>query len=474
VRKAGCASKIPQADLLRILGRLPAVDDPNILVGVAAGDDAGVYKLDDNTALVQTVDVFTPCVDDPYRFGQIAAANSVSDVYAMGGRPLTALSIAGFPSDDLDGTILEAMLRGGLDKMAEAECRIIGGHSINDAEIKLGYAVTGLIHPSQPVQRNRARPGDVLVLTKPLGTGMVAFAAQIGRVDDVALDEVGASMSALNKDAAELMVKFAAHACTDITGYGLAGHLVEMARGSKVCAEVDLSALPVFRAAADCLAEGIMPGAIERNEEYAMAWVRADGPAAQSLPIIYDPQTSGGLLIALPDVDSVKLVRELHKRGLAAATVIGRISRTRGDRTEGRVVVKNARLTNYHGKGRVIAMSRTHKETTRPSAEVHATDSSSCCGTRQSAGSANALDGFMDFMKAAAQPGAVDAKTKKLCAIALSITVRCRPCLEIHMREALRQGITQGEIDEIAAMATGFGGCAALMFYREVCREMHR
>jgi selenide,water dikinase len=245
VRKAGCASKIGQADLLRVLGNLPLVADPNGLLGTTAGDDAGVYQIDDGRALVQTVDVFTPCVDDPYLFGQIAAANSLSDVYAMGGKPITALSIIGFPIDTLDGAIMESMLRGGIDKLEEAGCALIGGHSINDDEIKFGFAVTGLIDAGAVVPRDMARPGDVLVLTKPLGTGMIAFAAQLGLVSEACIEETGQWMATLNKDAAELMVQYGAHACTDITGFALAGHLVEMVRKSGVDAEIDLSAIPV-------------------------------------------------------------------------------------------------------------------------------------------------------------------------------------------------------------------------------------
>ena len=479
IRKAGCASKIAQADLLRILGRLPVVADPNILVGVAAGDDAGVYRLDDQTALVQTVDVFTPCVDDPYLFGRIAAANSVSDVYAMGGRPLTALSIAGFPIDDLDGGILEAMLRGGMDTMAEARCPIIGGHSINDEEIKLGYAVTGLIHPSQTVQRNQAHPGDVLVLTKPLGTGMISFAAQLGLVSDACLQEVGASMATLNRDAAELMLEHGAHACTDITGYGLAGHLVEMARGSRVLAEIDLAALPVFHAAADCLANDILSGAIERNQEYALAWVRVRDPKAERvLPILYDPQTSGGLLIALPAQKSGALVEAMHRRGHMATSVIGQIRALEAGQKEGAVVVTGAGLSNYHGKQETRPMTRRTNENASPPPATRPAGARAelecCSGGSSDAGpeTAGPLAAFKSFLQAAAKPGRVDLKTKKLTAIALSIAHRCRRCLENHVKSARAMGITQAEIDEMAGLGVAFGGCSAMMFYEEVLKDL--
>lgn len=345
VHKAGCASKIGQADLLRILGNLPAVTDPNVLIGTAAGDDAGVYKLNEREALVQTVDVFTPCVDSPHLFGQIAAANSVSDVYAMGGRPITALSIVGFPIEELDGAIMETMLRGAMEKLAEADCALIGGHSINDSEIKMGFAVTGVMSPGAAVRRDAARPGDVLVLTKPLGTGMVAFAAQLGRATPEALDEAGAWMARLNRDAAELMMKHGAHACTDVTGFGLAGHLVEMVRRSGLNAEVDLSRIPVLPFARTCLAGEILPGAVERNQEYAMAWVEiADASHEENIPLIYDPQTSGGLLIALPPEPAQRLVDDLRARDNGVASIFGRIAAKESDRREGRLIIANSAL----------------------------------------------------------------------------------------------------------------------------------
>lgn len=337
VHKAGCASKIGQEDLLGILSKLPPVNDPAVLVGTAAGDDAGIYKLTDELALVQTVDVFTPCVDDAYAFGQIAAANSVSDVYAMGGRPITALSVIGFPIETLPGAQMEAMMRGGLDKLNEAGCALIGGHSLNDEEIKFGFAVTGLIHPDQVVCRDRAKPGDVLVLTKPLGTGMLAFAAQIERVTPEVFAEAQAGMATLNKDAAELMVELGAGAATDVTGYGLAGHLVEMARNSGVDVEIHVAALPLYDGVAKCLADGVMPGAVDRNQAYAMRWVRkeTDHPA---LPVVFDPQTSGGLLVALSPENAEKFVQAMHGRGHKRTAIIGQVLERAGAETRVRMV----------------------------------------------------------------------------------------------------------------------------------------
>ena len=238
VENSGCASKIDQAALQRILAGLPSLADPRVLVGMPAGDDAGVYLLDERTALVQTVNVFTPPVDDPYAFGQIAAANSLSNVYAMGGRPITALSIVGFPAGKLPDEVLRQILRGGLDKMGEAGVPVIGGHSIKENEIKAGFAVTGLIDPRQVATNAAARPGDRLVLTKPLGTGIIAFAARIGRAKPESTAAAVRSMAALNRRAAELMEQFEVHACTDVTGFGLLGHLKSMAAASKVDVEL--------------------------------------------------------------------------------------------------------------------------------------------------------------------------------------------------------------------------------------------
>lgn len=337
VHKAGCASKIGQEDLLGILSKLPPVNDPAVLVGTAAGDDAGIYKLSAELALVQTVDVFTPCVDDAYAFGQIAAANSVSDVYAMGGRPITALSVIGFPIETLGGDLMEAMMRGGVDKLNEAGCALIGGHSINDEEIKFGFAVTGLIHPDRVVCRDRAKPGDVLALTKPLGTGMLAFAAQIERVTPEVFAEAQAGMATLNKDAAELMVELGAGAATDVTGYGLAGHLVEMAKNSGVDVEIHVAALPLYAGVEKCLADGVMPGAVDRNQAYAMRWVQKE-TAHPSLPVVFDPQTSGGLLVALAPEKAARFVEAMRGRGHRRTCIIGTVVARAGAESRVRMV----------------------------------------------------------------------------------------------------------------------------------------
>ncbi len=298
VESAGCASNIDKATLDRVLSGLPFLDDPRVLVGAPAGDDAGVYRLSDDLALVQTVDVFSPAVDDPYMFGQIAAANSLSDVYAMGGRPITALSIVGFPLQTAADEVLQQILRGGIDKMAEAGVPIVGGHSINDSEIKAGFAVTGLVHPDRIVTNAAARPGDCLILTKPLGTGILSFALQIGRAPADAAEAAARSMAALNQRAAKLMLASAAHACTDVTGFGLMGHLGAMAAASKVDVEIVWDNLPLLPGVLQCLAEGIASGAVERNRESSgHCLVAGDDVQPAMLDVCFDPQTSGGLLL---------------------------------------------------------------------------------------------------------------------------------------------------------------------------------
>ena len=460
VRKAGCASKIGQADLMRILSALPPVTDPNVLLGTSAGDDAGIYRIDGQLALVQTVDVFTPCVDDAHLFGRIAAANSVSDVYAMGGRPITALSIVGFPIDILDGRIMEEMLRGGMEKLEEAGCSLIGGHSINDEEIKCGFAVTGLIDAEKTVEQDKICQGDVLVLTKPLGTGIVCFAAQIGRISKECLNEAGVSMATLNKDAAELMLRMGAHACTDVTGYGLMGHLVEMVHDSRLAAEIDISSLPVFTVVGECLDNEIIPGAIERNQDYSMAWVSVEDTVSEgSLPILYDPQTSGGLLISLPEDKAESYVNEMKKRGHESTSIIGRIVEKGKDGHEEKVIITGTRLQNFFGSDKGVIMADENKtdgvsHTEKP---VTVSADSSCCSEPadqsccdsppdvQEKAQEDPLDIYKDFMKRVNADGLVDKRTKKLIALALSVAQRCRPCLIAHIRSARTMETPRGK-----------------------------
>jgi selenide,water dikinase len=326
VQSAGCASKIDQATLRRVLQGLPFIDDPRVLIGAPAGDDAGVYRLADDLALVQTVDVFSPSADDPYVFGQIAAANSLSDVYAMGGRPITALSIVGFPIRSAPEEALRQILRGGVDKMAEAGVAVLGGHSINDPEIKAGFAVTGLVHPQRIVTNAGARPGDCLVLSKPLGTGIMTFAAQIGRAPAGGAEAAARSMAQLNRSAAELMLDCGAHACTDVTGFGLIGHVAAMAAASGVDVEIVWDNLPLLPGVLECLAQGIAGGAVERNRESSGDRLSTDERIEPAmLDLCFDPQTSGGLLIAVPQGVGPDLLDRLRAAGMPEAAIIGKV-----------------------------------------------------------------------------------------------------------------------------------------------------
>ena len=328
VENAGCASKIGQEDLKRALAGLPRVFDPRVLVSSDTCDDAGVYKLTPTMALVQSVDVFTPVVDDAYAFGEIAAANSVSDIYAMGGKPLTALSIVAFPIEKLSPRIMNRMLQGGIDKLREAGVAVLGGHSIKDREIKFGFAVTGIVHPKKMTVNSKARPGDVLILTKPVGTGTLSFARQIGRAPADGLAQAERSMRELNRTAAEAMTAAGVTTATDITGFGLAGHLGEIAAQSGVEVEVYGEAIPVFTGVMDLIRQGVISGAVERNREYASAFVKRAKDAGEDLEtLLYDPQTSGGLLIAVRRSKAAGLLAALHKKGVAVATVIGRVTR---------------------------------------------------------------------------------------------------------------------------------------------------
>ena len=342
VENAGCASKINQTDLKIVLAGLPAISDPRVLVSADTCDDAGVYKLSDDLALVQSVDVFTPNVDDPYIFGQIAAANSLSDIYAMGGKPVTALSIVGFPIEIMSHKIMNRMLRGGIDKMKEAGVEVIGGHSIKDTEIKFGFAVTGLIDPQKIITNDRAQPGDVLILTKPLGTGVISFASQLDRASKDSMEDIGRSMAELNKVAAETMVDAGVTTATDVTGFGLMGHLSEMVAQSGVTAEIYSDQVPFFDGVLDFVREELISGAIERNREYATQYVEVTEGVTEEVEIaLYDPQTSGGFLIAVDDAKAEKFVKQLQDNGIRSAAIIGKVIA----KSEGKIVLtKNPKI----------------------------------------------------------------------------------------------------------------------------------
>ena len=479
VESAGCASKIDQATLNRVLGDLPNLDDPRVLVGVAAGDDAGVYQMNGGPALVQTVDVFCPSVDDPYLFGQVAAANSLSDVYAMGGRPITALSILGFPVRTAPDSVMRDILRGGIDKMAEAGVPVIGGHSIKDNEIKAGFAVTGLVDPSRMLTHAGAKPGDALVLTKPLGTGILAFADQIERAPAAALEAAARSMTALNRTASELMVTFGAHACTDVTGFGLVGHLSAMAGASGVDVEVVWDDLPLLPGVLACVGQGIIPGGVERNRESSGGSATlGEGVDPLMLDVCLDPQTSGGLLVAVAAKRAAEFVDRLHEAGVAEAAVIGRIRgkgsgrvflETRGTRPIPTAAPRAAAVRAEAGP----TVATEAEEGCCMGAEA---GEEACCEGHAAQGAPAAVgtssgdvrSKFQGFLKSVNAPGALDAHTKQALALALSIVTKCEPCTRIHLKKARAMGFSEAEIEEAAWVAISFGGSPIMMFYEDV------
>jgi selenide,water dikinase len=302
-----------------VLGALVPSADPRVLVDQRSGDDAGVFRLDEHTALVQTVDFFTPVVDDPRAFGAIAAANALSDVYAMGGRPLTALSIAAFPDSGLPVEWAQAIVRGGSEMLAEAGCALLGGHSVRDPELKFGYAVTGLVDPARMLTNAGGRPGDVLVLSKPLGTGVIATALKAGRAPEQAVAAATRSMLRLNREAAEAALAHGASAATDVTGFGLAGHALGIARESRLTLEIDLEALPLLPGALELVGE-FQAGGLGANRAAFEPSVEYTGRAeAARQTLVYDPQTSGGLLLLAPEAEAAAIVARLE-----GARVVGR------------------------------------------------------------------------------------------------------------------------------------------------------
>ncbi len=325
-KAGGCAAKLSPSVLDSVLRRLPAPTDPNVLVGFETSDDAGVYKLTDDLAIVQTIDFFTPIVDDPYLFGQIAAVNALSDVYAMGGRPVSALSVVAFPANG-SPDVLEQIMRGGLSKMTEAGATVLGGHSIRDDELKFGYAVTGLIHPARIWRNAGARPGDVLILTKPVGTGVISTALKQGKASDESIRAASDSMTRLNRDAAEVLHEFAAagngagrdalHAVTDVTGFGILGHAREMALGSGVSLRLDHSRVEYLPGAIAAAQGGFLSGGLKNNREFVEGCaIFAENVAEHFRDLFFDPQTSGGLLIAVDATHAPAALDSLERHGV--------------------------------------------------------------------------------------------------------------------------------------------------------------
>ncbi|AQQ53439.1 selenide, water dikinase SelD [Planococcus lenghuensis] len=323
-------------DLAQVLRHLPKnVDDPNLLVGLETADDAGVYKINEETALVQTLDFFTPIVDDPYMFGQIGAANALSDVYAMGGKPITVMNIVAFPINTLNSSILADILAGASDKVRESGAILVGGHSIDDEEPKFGLSVTGTIHPDRIRSNAAAKPGDKLILTKPIGVGILTTAIKNGSIDDDSLQEVMQVMATLNKTAAETMENYNVNACTDVTGFGLLGHTLEIAKGSGVGITITNDAVPVLSRAREYAEQDIIPGGTKKN----LKWLAGDVDYADDISeldrlVLCDAVTSGGLLISVPAEEADALQNDLLAKGVQSAI----IGETTGDNA-GRIQV---------------------------------------------------------------------------------------------------------------------------------------
>ncbi|MFQ5805778.1 MAG: selenide, water dikinase SelD [Phycisphaerae bacterium] len=334
----GCACKLRPQALEKILAALPPIaHHPNVLVGTDTVDDAAVYKLTDDVAVVQTVDFFTPVVDDPFSFGAIAAANSLSDIYAMGAQPLFALSIVGFPSNRLPLAVLEEILRGGREVAERAAVAIVGGHTVDDPEPKFGLVVTGVVHPDEVWTNAGALPGDVLILTKPLGLGILTTALKAGLLDRAGEERIESIMTALNKTAADVLRNFEVHACTDVTGFGLLGHLREMSAASGVDVEIDHRALPIIDGAAELATGGTVPGGTRNNKAFVEPHVSWASDVSETDRILAcDAQTSGGLLVAIPDKQADDAVRALRDAGVQTAAVIGRFTQ----RGSGQIVVR--------------------------------------------------------------------------------------------------------------------------------------
>lgn len=326
VKGAGCASKLPPGDLERALCGLDLPVDDNLLVGLERADDAGVYRISDELALVQTLDFFPPMVDDPFSFGRIAAANALSDVYAMGGTPKTAMNIVAFPAKTLDLFILRAVIEGGLHSLREAGVVLVGGHTIEDPELKYGLSVTGFIHPERILTKKRLRAGDRLLLTKPLGTGIICTAIKAGMAGEEVTERVIANMAALNRVTAEVMASFTVSACTDITGFGFLGHLAEMVVDSGLGVRINAAALPHYPEALEWAAMGLLPAGAYHNRTFRGPFVTFAPevpPTVQDL--LFDPQTSGGLLIAVAANEAESLQQGLLARGIAVAAVVGEV-----------------------------------------------------------------------------------------------------------------------------------------------------
>ena len=327
---AGCGAKVGAGVLAKLLSDIKVHHDDNLLVGFDKSDDASVYKISDDLAIVQTVDFFPPIADDPYLFGQIAATNALSDVYAMGGEPKLCLNIMAIP-ENMPMEAVHALLRGGYDKVYEAGALITGGHSIHDDEPKYGLAVTGFVHPDKMLTNSNARPGDVLLLTKPIGIGVLSTAAKADMLSKSGQELINRLMTTLNKAARDAMVKYNVHACTDVTGFGLIGHTYEMASGSDTEIILDVDSIDLIPEALELARMGMLPAGMYRNRSFAQAHVDAGDTELAKQDMLYDPQTAGGLLIAVAHEDADALFNEL-KNTVPSAQRIGTVSEYKGDK----------------------------------------------------------------------------------------------------------------------------------------------
>lgn len=326
VKGAGCAAKLAPADLDRALCGLDLPIDDNLIVGLERADDAGVYRISDDLALVQTIDFFPPMVDDPYWFGQIAAANALSDIYAMGGVPKTAMNVVAFPGKILDISVLRSMIEGGLKTMREAGVVLVGGHTVEDQELKYGLSVTGFIHPQRILTKRSLRSGDRLILTKPLGTGIVCTAIKAGMAGDAVTDRVTRVMATLNRDAAQIMEDYPVHACTDITGFGFLGHLAEMVVDSGFGVRIQAEAIPVHPEALEWAAMGMIPAGAYNNRTFRGRFISfAESVSQRVQDVLFDPQTSGGLLIAVDAGAADDLLQALIGQGVVNSSIVGEV-----------------------------------------------------------------------------------------------------------------------------------------------------
>jgi selenide, water dikinase len=323
-RFAGCGAKLGPGLLDKALCGLSQPEYPELIADFRRSEDAGVYKLNDEMALVHTVDFFPPIVDDPFLFGRIAAANALSDVYAMGGKPCTAVSIVGFPAESLDVSVLRKIMEGGLDALMEAGCPLVGGHSIDDRELKFGYAVTGIVRPDKVWLNNGLKGGELLILTKPIGSGLVTTASRAGLVSKEALRAACDGMAALNRRACEILQGREVRACTDVTGFGLLGHACEMAADTACDIRIEAGSVPLLPGARDYAAMGLVPEGCYRNKSFRLRFIdRPQGFDEDELNILFDPQTSGGLLAAVAEAEAGSILKEMLAAGMAAA-IIGR------------------------------------------------------------------------------------------------------------------------------------------------------